>query len=863
MSAAKIKNYNRNKYEKGVIFTLIFILISIVLFIYFLISSKDKIMHNIKEMGSSRINGFSTKIHYVVNLYEMFMNMGAYQYELVYNKYQDKVNFNSWFNQFALYGSNAINVKNIKSYSVINEGGKYSVFTNKDYDVNTFTDEYIENSLWFKGAVSNKNNVVFSKVYNDLFDNKSIITMSKSILNGKGVLAVDIDIADIKYNWLPNVDNMDNSVYILLDNKGAYIACNKIKAHNDFDNATLNKYKSSIIPYLYKQINQHKSNEGSFKINMHDLGEFYIFYNKNIKTGFISIVALNIEEFYSKSSIWQLRYLIILLILAVASIIMYAEEHYLNKKITESNDVIDMLGNSYYAIYRVNINTEEYNIVRSSEYISQTIASSGKYSYLYNKLIENMEESSAEEFRKSFSIENIRKLAENYQLDYGIDLHRLLEDGYRWVNLRIIIDKSVSNDNILLCFKECEEERKRELAHIGLLEDAVSALKESAESKRILYSSVSHDMRTPLNGIIGIAELMGHYINDPEKLSDYLEKIKISGNQLITLIDNFLETAKSESKTLETNIETFSLNERIGEVINIFTLIAQRDKKHFTSDINIKHDCVKGDLNKLMHILNNILSNAFKYTGENGKISLLVSEVYDNGTYFYVFSIKDNGIGMSKEFLRHLFTPFAREKRDSTRRITGTGLGLSIVQSQVRHMHGEITVDSVYEKGTEVKITLPFEIVEDLKNEEQEQKNVNNYIDLAGSTILVAEDNVVNMQIITELLALRKIKVLQAWNGDEAVNIFKTSKEYSIDAVLMDILMPVLDGLEAAKLIRQMDREDAKTIPIIALSANIFDEDMKESRAAGMDAHLAKPVNLDMLYGTLSEYIKKNKEHHK
>ena len=137
------------------------------------------------------------------------------------------------------------------------------------------------------------------------------------------------------------------------------------------------------------------------------------------------------------------------------------------------------------------------------------------------------------------------------------------------------------------------------------------------------------------------------------------------------------------------------------------------------------------------------------------------------------------------------------------------------------------------EVGTEVKITLPFEIVEDLKNEEQEQKNVNNYIDLADSTILVAEDNVVNMQIITELLALRKIKVLQAWNGDEAVNIFKTSKEYSIDAVLMDILMPVLDGLEAAKLIRQMDREDAKTIPIIALSANIFDEDIKESRAAG------------------------------
>lgn len=859
MSAAKIKNYNRNKYEKGVIFTLIFILISIVLFVYSLISSKDKIMHTIKEIGSSRINGFSTKINNVTHLYETFMNMGAYQYELIYYNNNDKAEFGSWFKKFALYGSNTFNVKSMQAYSVVYDNGTYDVLTNEDYDLSIFNKKYIENSMWYKNALKNKDKVVFSKVYRDLYDNKSTITISKSILNGNGVLAVDLDLLDIKNNWLPNEDNMDNSVYILLDNEGSYIACNKIKAKSDFDNATLGRYRSNVIPVLFEKISENKLEKGSFKTVLPDIGEFYIFYNKNEKTGFISIVALNVKEFYSKSSIWQLRYLIILLILAVASIIMYVEEHYLNKKITESNDVIDMLGNSYYAIYRVNINTEEYDIVRSSEYISQTIASSGKYSSLYNKLIEYMEELSADEFRKSFSIENIKKMAENYQLDYGIDLYRFLEDGYKWVNLRIIIDKSVSKDNILLCFKECEEERKRELAHIGLLEDAVSALKESAESKRILYSSVSHDMRTPLNGIIGIAELMGHYINDPEKLSDYLEKIKISGNQLITLIDNFLETAKSESKTLETNIETFSLNERIGEVVNIFTLIAQRDKKHFSAEIDIIHDHVRGDLNKLMHILNNILSNAFKYTGDNGNISLLVSEIYDNGTYFYVFSIKDNGIGMSKEFLRHLFTPFAREKRDSTRRITGTGLGLSIVQSQVRHMQGEITVDSVYEKGTEVKITLPFEIVEDLKNDCKDRiKNVD-IIDLAGSTILVAEDNVVNMQIITELLALRKIKVIQAWNGDEAVNIFKNSKEYSIDAILMDILMPVLDGLEAAKLIRQMDRQDAKYVPIIALSANIFEEDIKESRAAGMDAHLAKPVNLDMLYGTLSEYIKKNK----
>lgn len=862
MATAKFKKYKRKKYEKGVIFTLIFILISIILFVYSLISSHYKIINNIKEIGSSRINGFSTKVDNTISLYEILMKMGTYQYELMYKNNLDMKEIHAWFKSYTLYASSSLNMKTVQAYSVVKDGDKYAVFTGDDYDLSIFDKKHIESAPWYQKALENKGSVAFSEVYNDLYDNESIITISTTILNNSGVLAMDIDLDDIAENWMPKKDNMDNSVYILLDKSSNFIACNKIKENSKLDSKVIENFKKNIIPFLYGQIEKIGESEGFFKTDLYEFGEYYIFYKKNLKTGLISIAALNSKEFYSKSSIWQLRYLIILLILSVASIIMYTEEHYLNKKINESNDVIDMLGNSYYAIYRVNIHTEEYVIVRSSEFIANTIKSYGKYQSLFNHLAKNMDASSMEEFRKSFSMENIRKMAENYQLDYGIDLYRLLEDGYKWVNLRIIIDKSVSDDSILLCFKECEEERKRELAHIGLLEDAISALKESAESKRILYSSVSHDMRTPLNGIIGIAELMGHYINDPVKLSDYLEKIKISGNQLITLIDNFLETAKSESKTLETNIETFSLNERVGEVVNIFTLIAQRDRKDFSSDISVEHDHVKGDLNKLMHILNNILSNAFKYTNDSGSISLRVRERTHSGSYYYEFIVKDNGIGMSEEFLRHLFTPFAREKRDSTRRITGTGLGLSIVKSQVDHMKGEINVVSKYEEGTEVTIILPFEAIEDVKKEEK-VCDIIETIDLAGATILVAEDNIVNMQIIVELLALRKIQVLQAWNGDEAVNIFKQSKEYSIDAVLMDIQMPVMDGLEAAKYIRNLDRKDAKTVPIIALSANIFEEDVRESKEAGMDAHLAKPVNLDVLYGTLSEFIKKSRERHK
>lgn len=862
MAVAKRKKFTRKKYEKGVIFTLIFILVSIILFLYSLISTNEKVIHNIREIGSSRINGFSTNIENIVSLYEMLMKMGTYQYELMYNDHKSSEEIHKWFKSYARYAAASLNIRSVQAYAVVKNGRNMEVFSGDDYDLSLFTIDHIEKTSWYKKAIANEGKVIFSEVYNDFYDKKPKLTIATTMLDNKGVLAIDIDLDDITESWMPDKDNMDNSIYILLDKGSNVISCSQIKHSENINADVIKAYRTNLIPFLYERIADLGKGEGFFRAEFFEYGEYYIFYKKNYKTGFISIAAIGSKEFYEKSSIWQLRYLIILLILAVASIMMYTEEHYLNKKISESNDVIDMLGNSYYAIYRVNIQTEEYMIVRSSEFISNTVKHYGKYSYLYKHLIKNMDEHSVEEFRKSFSMDNIKKMAENYQLDYGIDLYSLLEEGYRWVNLRIIIDKSVSADSILLCFKECEEERKRELAHIGLLEDAITALKESAESKRILYSSVSHDMRTPLNGIIGIAELMGHYINDPVKLADYLEKIKISGNQLITLIDNFLETAKSESKTLETNIETFSLNERLGEVTNIFTLIAQRDRKYFTSEVHIENDNIKGDLNKLMHILNNILSNAFKYTNDTGSISLKVSEFKNSGTHYYEFIIKDDGIGMSDEFLRHLFTPFAREKRESTRRITGTGLGLSIVKSQVEHMKGEITVKSQYEVGTEVKITLPFEVVEEPQKEEV-VCDIVQAIDLADSTILVAEDNVVNMQIVVELLGLRKIKVLQAWNGDEAVNIFKQSKEFSIDAILMDIQMPVMDGLDAAKYIRRLNRKDAKNVPIIALSANIFEEDRRESREAGMDAHLAKPVNLDVLYGTLSEFITKSRERHK
>lgn len=852
MAFTRVKKDN-NHFDRSVIFTLIFLFLSLIVFLYSLISSSSKVKQNLEELGNLRLNIFSSHISHRIDTYKIAMEMGARQVELLALTGANDEKISAWLKELVSYVEQATHIGKIKAYAVGNDEYDGRFAGSFSYNIDKLSSKYIKETYWYKTALKFQSYPVFTPVYNDIIDNQSVITISISLLNGKGVLALDLYIDNIEESWLPQKDIFDDNTYILLDNKGSYISGINIP---ELKNCTNNE----LYKKIYGIIKNDNSSIGSAVLTTGNNEIFNLFFKKNIYSGYTSVVLINNNKLYSSSPIWHLRYLIILMILAIAGVLIYTEENYLNKKIYDSNSVIDMLGNSYYAIYRVNIITEEYVILRGTDFICSMIKQEGKYEELYNTLINSLDDISVDEFRTSFSMENIRNMAKNNQLDYSIDLHRMLEDGYKWVNLRFIMDKTVSEEYVLLCLRECEEERKRELAHIGLLEDAVSALKESAESKRILYSSVSHDMRTPLNGIIGIAELMGHHLNNPEKIADYLEKIKLSGSQLITLIDNFLEMAKSESKTMEANNETFSIESQIGEIINIFTLIAQRDNKIFSASINIKNDKVHGDLNKLIHILNNILSNAFKYTKENGSINMSVTEIHlSSDKLWYKFIVSDSGIGMSKEFLSQIYTPFAREKRSETIGITGTGLGLSIVQNQVHRMDGEINIESQYGIGTTVTITLPFNKADESSNNEESENNIEN-IDLSGAVVLAVEDNVVNMQILVELLTLKKVKVLQAWNGEEAVDMYKQSESFSIDAILMDIQMPVMDGLDASRLIRQSNRKDALSIPIIALSANIFEEDIAESNAAGMNAHLAKPVNVNMLYAVLSEFINKNRE---
>ena len=380
-----------------------------------------------------------------------------------------------------------------------------------------------------------------------------------------------------------------------------------------------------------------------------------------------------------------------------------------------------------------------------------------------------------------------------------------------------------------------------------LLEDNVQNMQDNIQSDRLFYSNISHDMRTPISSIMGFVELLKYNIDNKDKIIEYSNKIQLTAQLLKELVDDILVEVKDKKGINDDNIVVFNVKDDVENLVEIFKVQSKTENKSFTVSFNIKNNKIKGDYHKLCHILNNLLSNAFKYTHENDSISLTINQIEDTKSLYYNFIVKDTGIGMSKAFLDRLFEPFAREKMFSDKR--------------VHSMNGDISVDSSLGVGTTVTVSLPFEryTEEDAENDALENHNEENQFNeekLHGKTVLIVEDNKVNMEILNELLKIKQMNIIQAWNGKEALEIIKNSKEYEIDIVLMDILMPEMDGYTATKEIRKLDRKDTAVLPIIALTANAFTEDIEKTVEAGMNGCVTKPVNFNVLLKTINQFVK-------
>ncbi len=385
---------------------------------------------------------------------------------------------------------------------------------------------------------------------------------------------------------------------------------------------------------------------------------------------------------------------------------------------------------------------------------------------------------------------------------------------------------------------------------------ALQSAEAANKAKTDFLANMSHDIRTPLNAIIGISTLIEHDPGDKQKVIEYVRRIGVSSQTLLSIINEVLDMNKIESGKTTLDCSDFCLYDLVGNVEDIFR--PQTDARNQTFEIiteNIQHEWLNGDSVRLTQVLGNLLSNAVKYTQEGGKIQLLIEERSAGASPYarFCISVKDNGIGMDEEFQGKIFDAFTREESTLTNKIQGTGLGMAIARNLVELMGGTISVASAKGQGTCFEIVLDLKIAQQLgtRNDSQKQDASQDAVTLQGMRFLCAEDNALNAEILSELLAMEGAECVVCENGKAVLEAFESSKPGDFDMILMDVQMPVMNGYEAASAIRRSSNEQAGTMPIIAMTANAFSEDIQASFAAGMNAHVSKPVDMDVLKKTI------------
>lgn len=532
----------------------------------------------------------------------------------------------------------------------------------------------------------------------------------------------------------------------------------------------------------------------------------------------------------------------------------------LNEEYSRARDLLYALGDSYFGIYYFNIETRLIITTRQGDDIKPLFNEYNNYEDLLDNYIREWVHPEDCAMVRSFAaIDNITEVLREEGQSMFCEFQRTFGSEYKWVRMVFQAIKCIDGKPVavIMAFKDIHDEREMELRHKRELREALISAKLASEAKSRFLSNMSHDIRTPMNAIMGMTSIALTHIDDKEKVQSCLDKINISANHLLRLINEVLDMSYIESGKITIKSEPFNLIELIETVI--FIMQEQFDSKNqtFTTDFGeIINNDLLGDRVRIQQILLNVLGNAAKYTPKCGNIKFVAKEIDtgDNGVSRYEFVVSDTGKGMSEEFVKNIFKPFEREEKIEDE-IEGSGLGMAISKSIIDLMKGDIKIDSEPDKGSIVTITIPFRHNISKRNQPAAGTQTHNcnepYAVLHGKKILVVDDNEINCDIACDYLEDVGAVTDVAINGKEAFNII-SSGEY-FDAVLMDIRMPVMNGYEATRRIRELNSEYAKKIPIIAMTANAFEEDVQMSIQIGMNAHISKPLSADMMYSTLAE----------
>lgn len=539
------------------------------------------------------------------------------------------------------------------------------------------------------------------------------------------------------------------------------------------------------------------------------------------------------------------------------------------------------ISGTFRSIYFVDLQTDEYHLLNLPGMdLESTENRSGRFSVLMEGYIGRVvDEEYREKVREFTDTRNfyrkLRRVNDNIHMEYCEDTKKDCFWIRMGVHLISLNDKKARN--VIVTLQNVTQERRRELLAQQEEKKAKAALEEAYESARQanfakseFLSKMSHDIRTPMNAIIGMGELARRNIDDPDKVRDFLGKIQSSSEHLLTLLNEVLDMSKIESGKTELNEASFNIRRLFEENVELMRVEAAKKRQEISLDMDgLEHEAVLGDEVRIKQILLNLLSNAVKYTEADGSIGVALKELpmSKKGIGCYQMTVEDNGIGMSAEFLERIYQPFERAEDSRVSKIQGTGLGMSITYNLVRMMNGRIEIQSEPNRGTcfTVTIYLRFPKASGTPGQAAAQPMAGDVSPAADGRhgcpprgrwrVLIVDDNDLNREIARELLQDEGICIEDAVNGKEALERFEASAPGYYDAILMDIQMPVMNGYDAARAIRRLHREDAASVPIIALTANAFTDDIYQAKEAGMNLHLPKPIDVERIVETLGELI--------
>lgn len=528
-------------------------------------------------------------------------------------------------------------------------------------------------------------------------------------------------------------------------------------------------------------------------------------------------------------------------------------------------DLLSSINSNYYFIYLVNLEDGSGIPLRLPETecaVFTSYSTNGLYD-IEPLVRSHFHPDDSAKILEHFSLSGLRRQKKDRHIDFALECRsRLFGSEYRWTAFNsTLLAQSDGYHQIILTLRDIHEDKLKELREQQALQEAFDAAKAANMAKNEFLSRMSHDIRTPMNAIMGMTAIAGKYLDDKDRIQDCLAKITTASNHLLNLINEVLDMAKIESGKLNLLEEDFSISAMLQELLDLINPQLLVKKHHFTlTKAPELRDNVLGDKLRLKQLLLNILANAIKYTPPYGSISLEVRETHSrlHDTIGYEFIITDNGIGMDSEFAAKIFEPFARASDSRTSEIEGTGLGMTIALNIARMMNGTIDVQSTLGKGSAFKATVYLRPHQQIRSSKASAPSAGidslQEISCRGKQVLLVEDNELNLEIAVELLKYAGLNITTAKNGLEGLDKFKAAPPGTYALILMDIQMPVMNGLEAAKAIRALPVKDAQTVPIVAMTANAFPEDIAATLQAGMNEHLSKPIDLEQFHSILQKW---------